>query len=215
MQIITKSVFKNDLNDIIDFDNRYLINIFIELGISKEQLPPSLTLKDLNQAILRNDILNWIFVDNELAGYYWFELKPDYLYIAAIAIKPHFQGIELAQEVLCSAEEKAKENQLKSCRLLVIPLNGRAVNTYLKYRYKIIQCALASHFGAEYPNSYRFIMEKNLILRKTDVAIDNQEVICTDYELMKNLINQGYIGTHLIRSLNQENRENKILFKKY
>jgi len=114
-----------------------------------------------------------------------------------------------------SAEEKAKEYQLKSCNLLAIPLNGRAVNAYLKYGYKIIQCALASYFGPEYPDSYRFIMEKKLNQKKSNFAIGHQEVICTDYELMNDLTNQGYVGIKLIRSSSQNNEENKILFEKY
>jgi len=214
MQILTKSVTNNDLNDIIDFDNRYLINMLIELEIPKEQLPSSLTINDIEQAILRGDVLEWIVIDNELAGYYWFEFKPDYLYIAGLAIKPNFQGMGLLQRILRSAEEKADEHQLKSCRLLVIPLNGRAVNAYLKYGYKIITCNLASYFGPQYPHSYRFTMEKNLSFQEnTGIAIDSREIICTDYELIKNLTDQGYVGVELIRSSNQHNKENKILFK--
>jgi len=215
MQFLTKSVSKNDLKGIIDFDNRYLINTLIELDIPKEQLPPSLTINDLEQAILRGDVLKWLLIDNDLAGYYWFEFKPDYLYIAGLAIKPDFQGIGLIQQILCSADEEAKEHQLKSCRLLVIPLNGRAINAYLKYGYKIITCNLASYFGPQYPNSYRFIMEKHLFIKELDTAMDSREIICTDYELMKKLTDQGYVGVQLIRSPSQNNNKNKIIFKKY
>jgi ribosomal protein S18 acetylase RimI-like enzyme len=215
MQIFTKSVSKSDLKDIVDFDNRYLIDVFIELEIPKEQLPPSLTINDLNQAISRCDVLEWIFYDRDLAGYYWFELKPDHLYIAGLAIKPNFQGMGLVQWILKTAEEKAKEHQLKSCKHLAIPLNGRAVNAYLKYGYKITACKLASYFGPEYPNSYRFIMEKNLLSKEHDVPIDSQEIVCIDYELMENLTEQGYVGVQLIRADNQNDKENKIIFKKY
>lgn len=215
MQILTKSVSKNDLNDVVDFDNRHLINVFIELGIPKEQLPPSLIIQDLEQAISRRDVLEWIFIDNNLAGYYWFELKPDHLYIAGLAIKSHFQGMGLVQWILNSAEIKAKEHQLNACRLLAIPLNGRAVNAYLKYEYKIIACKLASYFGPQYPNSYRFIMEKNLLFKEPDLLIDNRAIVCTDYELMRELTEQGYIGVQLIRSSSQNDKENKIIFKKY
>lgn len=214
MQVTLKSVTKNELNEIIDFDNCYLMNAFIKLGIPAEQLPPSLKLNNLDQAILRGDVLDWIFVDNTLAGYYWFEIKPAHLYIAGLAIKPSFQGKGLIQQILVLADKKAKENKLQSCKLLTIPLNGRAVNAYLKYGYKIIQCALASYFEPEYPDSYRFMMEKNVIIEES-VAIDHREVLCTNYELMKNLTDRRYIGVKLIRSSNQDNEENKILFEKF
>lgn len=213
MRMVSKPITKNELNDMIDFDRQYLINALIEQDIPSEQLPPSLMLNDLDQAILKDDVLDWIFVDNDLAGYYWFELKQDYLYIAGIAIKPHFQGMGLMQKILLSAEETAKKHQLNSCRLLVIPLNGRAVNVYLKYGYKVIQCAFASYFGPQYPNSYRFIMERNLLVKEPGVAIDVRETVCTDYELMNDLTDQGYIGIQLIRG--QNNNENKIVFKKF
>ncbi len=214
MQMTSKSVTKNELDEIVDFDNRYLMNAFIELGIPAEQLPPSLKLNDLDQSILRSDVLDWVFVDNTLAGYYWFEIKPDHLYIAGLAIKPNFKGKGLVQQILVLADKKATENKLQSCKLLTIPLNGRAVNAYLKYGYKIIQCALASYFEPEYPDSYRFLMEKNLIPTE-NVAIDHREVICTDYELMKDLTERKYIGVKLIQSSNQDNEENQILFEKY
>ncbi len=215
MQFVSKSVSKNELNDVIDFDNQYLMNALTELGISKEHLPPSLTLHDLDQALSRKDALNWIFVDNNVAGYYWFELKPSHLYISGLAIKPNFQGMGLIQWILRLADEKAKEHTLNSCRLIVIPLNGRAVSAYLKDGYQIIQCALASHFGAEYPDSYRFIMEKNLLSKEPGTATDSREVICTEYEKMKDLTDQGYVGIQLIRSPNQNDNENKIVFKKF
>ncbi len=215
MQILTKSISKNDFNDIVDFDNQYLINVFIELGIPKEQLPPSWTINELDQAILRGDVLEWIFVGNELAGYYWFELKPDHLYIAGLALKPQFRGIGLVQWILHSADAKVKEQQLNSCKLLVIPLNGRAVNAYLKYGYKIIACKFESFFGPEHPKSYRFIMEKNLLLKESEVVIDSLEIVCTDYELMRDLTEKGYVGVEIIRSYHKNDRENKIIFKKY
>lgn len=214
MQISTKSATQNDLQEIIDFDNRYLIDVFIEQKIPKEQLPPSLTIKDLENAISRDDVLEWLFVDNDLAGYYWFERKPDHLYIAGLALKPQFQGKGLVQWILHAAEAKAKEQQLSSCRLLAIPLNGRAVNAYLKYGYKIIDCKFAPFFGPQYKSSYRFIMEKEL-LKKNAIFTNSREVVCTDYKLMRNLTEEGYVGVGLIRAENHDDQYNNIVFQKY
>lgn len=213
MKIQSKSITKNDILKTIEFDKYYLINAMKEMDIPSVQLPPSLTKEELESALLRKDILRWLYVNNELVGYYWFEKKQDCIYIAGFAIKKNFQGIGLSKYVLKLAEKTAIKNQVNFCRLAAIPLNGRAVNAYLKHGYRITSC-IEGFFGENYPDSFRFIMELNV--HNKDNANDlthAHEVLCSDYERLKNLTDQGYIGFHLIQAKNNSNFKNTICFK--
>ncbi|TAK76823.1 MAG: GNAT family N-acetyltransferase [Gammaproteobacteria bacterium] len=212
--INTQSINRDDFAKLIDFDNRHLINAMKEMQLPPQQLPPALTQEELEKAVERNDVLKWVFVDDELAGYFWLEQKVNYLYISGVAIKENFHGIGLSQYILNLAEEKTKELHLSSCKLAVIPLNGRAVNAYLKHGYKIITCVTA-FFGPHYPDSFRFIMEKNLAPdEKASVPRDGQAVSCADYTQLKNATDRGYVGVRLIRSESNNNVENKIWFER-
>ena len=212
--IKTEPITYNDFVKLIEFDNIHYINMMKKLGIPDQQLAPPLSLIELDDAYRRKDILEWIYSDGDFAGYFWFEKKLDGLYIAAIAILQNFHGRGLGQYILNLAESKAKENHLCLCRLSVIPLNGRALNAYFKQGYKITACAPA-FFGAQYPDTFRLIMEKNLSASEAEKVVTDSVVIsCSDYERLKNATDDGYVGVRLIRAENNNNFENKIYFER-
>lgn len=214
MKIRTQPVASNEHSKLIDFDNNYLINVMKEMGISDTQLPPSLEPDELEKAFLRKDTLEWIFVNDVLAGYFWFEKKIDHIYISGFAIKHGFQGIGLCQYVLNKAKKIAEINHLNFCRLAVIPLNGRAINAYLKCGYKITSC-IPKYFGEDYPDSFRFIMEYDLSKKNmTYISTFGREVSCIDHEGLKNATDLRYAGVRIIRTGSNSNSDNYILFEK-
>ncbi|MEO8401725.1 MAG: GNAT family N-acetyltransferase [Gammaproteobacteria bacterium] len=203
----------SEIPDLIDFDNVYLKDVMENMGIPHQQLPPSLTIDEVKESLAKKNDVEWIFFNDVLAGYLWLEKQNDCIYIAGVAIKPKFYGIGLIQNVLNTAEQKAKKNNLPACRLAAIPINGRAVNAYLKYGYKIISCVEAL-FGVEYPESFRFIMEKSLLSKGTGPFTEEYEICCSDYKKLKQATDNAYIGIRLIGSKNQNNLENTICFVK-
>ncbi len=91
-------------------------------------------------------------------------------------------------------------------------MNGRAIKCYLNYGYHIVQYVTAV-WGPKYPNTFRFIMEKSLSDTPAKVSSpDTIEIICTDKEKIKRVIDSGYLGVELVRRENNAN--NSIIFKK-
>ncbi len=211
--IAYQSVLTSQIPALIDFDRLYLHNAMKKMGIPDQQLPPLLSINELEIALNKNDHLQWIFVNDALAGYIWIEKKVDCIYIAGVAIKPEFHGQGLIQVILRIAEQIANENNLSICRLAAIPLNGRAVNAYLKFGYQITTCVEA-FFGNKYPDSFRFILEKNLLDNETQVYSEQCEIYCYENKKLKNATDNGYKGLSLITSEKFDNIKNKILFKK-
>jgi ribosomal protein S18 acetylase RimI-like enzyme len=202
-----------ELQKLIAFDNQYFINMLKEQGVSAKDRPAEFTVDELEKAFYRKDILNWVFNNDELAGYFWFELKSDHLYIPGIVIKENFYGKGIGQYVLDLAEEQAKETNLSLCKLAVIPLNGRALNLYFKQGYKITYC-LSNFSGSENPGSFHLIMEKNLLgINQVNTISERLTIICTDYNKLEAVLENGYIGTS-ISSQSDNNFENKIGFEK-
>lgn len=198
---------------LIDFDHVYLRNAMEKTGVPDQQLPPLLTMNELEVGLNKNDYLQWLFVNNTLAGYVWIEKKMDCIYIAGVALKPEFHGQGLIQMILHVTEQIANENNLSICRLAAIPLNGRAINAYLKWGYKITACVEA-FFGDQYPDSFRFILEKNLLDNKMQEYSEQCEIYCYENEKLKHATDNGYVGISLIASEKFDNAKNKILFKK-
>lgn len=212
--MITYQAIKIDeISALIDFDNLYLRDALAKMGIPMQQLPPSLLVDEVKTALDRNDDIQWIMVDKKLAGYVWFQKKLDCIDISGVALHPDFQGMGLLPQILDAAEQKAHNARLSLCKLAVIPLNGRAIRAYLKHGYKITQC-VEGFFGPEHPESFRFIMEKNLSENKNENFSEGYEIICSDYQGLKKATDNSYIGIRIIRSENSANAENKISFAK-
>lgn len=206
-----QSVTCSELINLIRFDDRYYSDVMKKIGISVHSVL-SLTLVELGKALQNKDILAWIFYNDELAGYFWFEQKPDCIYIASLVIKQSFHGAGLCQYILNLAEEKAKEHHLILCRLKVIPLNGCAVNAYFKQRYRIIEF-IPGLSGYNNPDDFRFLMEKNISKNLTTIiSSDRVAISCGDHDKLKNAIDQGYIGINFARGKN--NFDNKIWFER-
>lgn len=211
--ITYQSITTNEIPKLIHFDNIYLQGELIKMDIPKRQLPPPFTIEEIKNALAKNDDLQWIIVDGNLAGYIWFEKREDCIYIAGVAIHPEFQGSGIIQHILNSAEQKAKNLNLPLCKLAAIPLNGRAVNAYLKYGYEITRC-IEAFFGPGYPDSFRFIMEKNIVRKATQKFSDECEILCSDYKKLKDATDHSYVGIILKRSEDSKNSGNRIIFVK-
>jgi ribosomal protein S18 acetylase RimI-like enzyme len=212
MQIATRPICKNEFSSLIEFDDIYLQKSMNEAGVPLLQLAPSLTIHELEDAYKRKDVLAWVLIDNDVVGYFWFEKKSNSLYISGIAIKKEFQGYGIVQYILKLAEEHAMKNYLSKCTLSVHPLNGPAINVYLKHNYIVVN-AISSFFGLNYPDSFRLILEKALTC-KIQYSDKSYEVLCNDNDGLNNAINNGYVGISLIRSDNKSNSCNKICFAK-
>jgi hypothetical protein len=185
-----------------------------EEGVPLLQLAPSLTIHELEEAYIRKDVLAWVLVDNNIVGYFWFEKKPESLYISGVAIKKEFQGQGIVQYILKLAEEYSRKNYFSKCTLSVHPLNGPAINVYLKHNYIVVN-AISSFFGPKYPDSFRLILEKALTTTcKIQYSDKSYDVSCHDENGLKNAINNGYVGINLIKSDNKSNSYNKICFSK-
>lgn len=215
MIITSRPIKLQELHDLIEFDRLYLVEKMENLGIAKSKCPPILEYTDLMTAHHRKDILLWLLVDKNLAGYIWRIKKSTHLFNAGAAIKPEFYGSSLSHYFLNLTDEIAKEVGLPIIRTTVIPENGRAVSAYMKHGYSIIDC-LSAYAGPQYPDTFRCLMEKNLI--ETTVAktsIDSCEVFCTDEKNLKMMTDSGYVGTGFIKESEIDFAKNKIIFQRF
>lgn len=213
MRLTTCPIVKSEFPSLIAFDEIHLRQPMSEIGVPTAQVAPPLTSQELEAAYNRKDILEWILVDNNLAGYFWFEKKSDAFYISGVAIKKEFQGQGIVQNILQRADKLARENYFSKCSLSVHPLNGPAMNVYLKHGYRVMNTH-SSVFGFQYPEIFRLILEKELTPANPinfDYLLD---VSCNDLEGLKNALNQGYIGIDFIRADKKKCPQNKIRFAK-
>ena len=157
----------------------------------------------------------WLLVDDNLAGYLWRVKQPDCLFSAGAAIKKEFYGLGLSRYIIDLTEKIAKEAGLTVSRIAVIPENGRAVNAFMKHGYQITAYTSA-YFGSQYPDTFRCLMQKNFSEnRDKKIVTDSCEILCSDKKGIKQMIDSGYIGTSLIRSVDKDSSKNKIRFQKF
>ncbi|MGL5742233.1 MAG: GNAT family N-acetyltransferase [Legionella sp.] len=126
-----------------------------------EKCAPLITLEELNAAYEKNDILMWLLVEGEIAGYMWRELRPGYFFGAGAAIKEKFYGHGLSDYIIKFMEDNAKEIGLTVCKLTVIPENGRVIRAYMRHGFQMTQYVFA-YSNPNSPGLFRGIMEKNL-----------------------------------------------------
>jgi hypothetical protein len=214
MIITSRPIETHELYDLIEFDKVYLVEVMRNIGIAESKCPPALEYAEVFTAYQRGDIMLWLLVDGNLAGYLWRIKQPDCLFSAGAAIKKEFYGLGLNRYIIDLTEKIAKEAGLTVSRIAVIPENGRAINAFMKQNYQIISY-ISAYFGPQYPNTFRLIMQKNFTENKIKkVVIDSHEVFCTDEQSLKEMIDSGYLGTRLIRSSDKDSSKNKILFEK-
>lgn len=203
----------NELDDLIEFDKIHLLDVMKKIGIPEHKCSLPFNSNDLLAARNRGDILLWIFLDENLAGYMWREKRADCLFGLGLAIKQEFYGLGLCQYAINLTEKMAKEAGLASCQLAVIPENGRVISAYLKQGYKIIKC-IRSYAETHYLGAFRCIMEKSL-RKSVDryTVLDRIEVLCVDEEQLMQLTTQGYVGVAYKKS-SEHCAKNKIVFEK-
>lgn len=207
--ITTSPVLYSHFSRLIELDRKVMSE---ETSMPANQAPPVLTYAELDKSLSSGDCIEWLYYGKELAGYYWFERKPDHLYIAGIVIRKPFQGLGLSRHVLTIADKKAQEWQLSPCRLTVSPLNGPALSAYFKHQYRIIQ-SVPSFFGPTHPNLFRFIMEKNPHAPQ-EILNEELQILCSDFTTLKKVTDEKYSGIGLIRSEKGRNDQTKIIFQK-
>ena len=207
--VTTRPVLYGEISKVIALDSKVILE---ESSIPANHMPPQLTYAELEKALSSGDCVEWIYYGNELAGYYWFERKPSYLYIAGIVIQRPFQGKGLSTRILHAAHQKAQDWQVSACRLAVHPVNGPALSAYFKQQYYIVSC-VQDFFGPAFPNSFRCIMEKNLTLVPDENTVQTLNIACDDYHALKKATDDNWLGVGLMRSADSDNYKNCVIFK--
>lgn len=203
MIIETQTITPSDFSYLIEFDRIHLINVMKELGVKTSRCPPVLTNDELLFAYNKKDILLWLLVNKEIAGYIWREKRPNCLFGMGAAIKKEFYGLGLSQYFINLTEQIAREHSLQYCQLAVIPQNGRVITAYMKHGYKIVK-TVSAYIGPKYPDTFRCIMEKNLSETLSNVKILNRCAVSVfDDEQLTQLTKDSYIGTCFIKEANQ------------
>src|SRR5579864_7890051 len=95
MNIDLRPLQLDELDHLIEFDRINLCDIMREIGVPETKCTPSITQAELLEALNRGDILSWIFVDDQLAGYIWGEKRADCLFGTGAALKKEFYGLGL------------------------------------------------------------------------------------------------------------------------
>ncbi len=104
MNINVCPIKPDEFADLIAFDTEYLINVMEDMGIEKGKCPPPFTYEELKIAYDKNDILLWLYMNNQLAGYMWRESRPPCFFGAGAAIKKEFYGLGLSQFIITSTD---------------------------------------------------------------------------------------------------------------
>lgn len=213
MNIELRPLQIDELDRLIEFDKINLCDIMREIGVPENKCTPSITQAELLAAMDRGDILSWIFVDDQLAGYIWGEKQADCLFGAGAALMKEFYGLGLIDYLIVNGEKLARELSLSICRLAVVPMNGRVINAHLRHGYQVVGYVDA-FWGPDRPDTFRCIMEKNLDrseVRKE--VLDRCETRCTDEDKLRELFDKGYVGVGYHRASNGNAAENKILLE--
>lgn len=205
------------LQQVLDFDK---MAYFQQNDTPKDHEPPEYTLQELKDVFQHGEI-NGIYAtplgssQEEMIGFYIFERKPkepDALYVGGLDIHPDYRDAGLGSWVLQIAEETAKQTEgVNHLTLTVDPLNGRGLNAYLKFGFRVTKFD-KDHFG---PNMDRFLMEKQLNqtpLREYQTA---RVVNCGDTGGLTQASQDNLVGVALQRPSDgepQDNYHNKIVF---
>ena len=102
------------------YSSEYLQSAITKLGISVEQF------KELFKTI---GTIYVIYVDKDLAGFFWIERREEVLHIHALIIKSEFQGRGLGKKILQLIQDQYSSGA-KILELGVHLSNHRAINLY-------------------------------------------------------------------------------------
>lgn len=199
-----------ELPKVVQFDNMAMLE---KNDTPSDHFPPPLTVRELLEAYKKGDVFGGIFDDgNQLLAYFWFEVRVGELYISSMAVHPNYRNRGISQQILTVVDDEARKRGLNGCTLSVDPFNGRGISAYFKNGYRIVGYKTA-YFGQEYPNTDRFLMEKQLY-GKSSLRNEVVEVECDDVVPLNEVLSNGFIGESLIRSEDRNDRKNKIVFRK-
>src|SRR5258706_6844095 len=208
------------LQTLLNFDE---MAYFQQNDTPKDHEPPRYTLQEIKDIFNHGEIYGIYGIplgknEEEMIGCYIFENKdekPDALYIGGLDIHPDYRDLGLGSWVLQIAEEIAKTTDgIKSLTLTVDPLNGRGLNAYLRFGFRVIGFE-KDHFG---PRTDRFLMEK--ILEEPPIANYAIEriVSCGNTEELQRAANDHLWGVKLERLQThepQDNYHNRVVFIKH
>ncbi|MBS0350873.1 MAG: GNAT family N-acetyltransferase [Proteobacteria bacterium] len=122
MNITTKSISKNEFLELIEFDKIHFYQSMEKLNLPVAMLPPLYKEEDIARGYNQGDQIDWVMVNGHIkAGYLWFKMELNYLFIEAIVLQEQFCGLGIGQYILELAEKKAKQANLELCRLVVMP----------------------------------------------------------------------------------------------
>lgn len=205
-QLVEKDITIKDIDMFLAFDHKAF---FVENDTPKDHAPPEFTHREMEEYIKKGHIIKGLFDQSgNMMGYYIFELKPDELYIS-LAVDRQIRNLGVGTYILHLAQHEANNRQLKKCTLTVDSLNSRALYLYFKNGYKTTKY-LKNHFG---PNAHRLWMEKDLTNQQEIIPTDPVTVSCSDDDGLEKVTKEGYVGISLLRSEDNNPRNNKILFK--
>lgn len=207
--LIEKKVTQTDLEDLLQFDTR---EFFENSDYPTEHQPPFLTLKEVEDALERKDIIYALYDQKEkMIAYYWFEehKKENSLFVSSLVVARKYRDKGIGKYFLIKADHLANEKRLQKTNLVVDPLNGRGIHTYLKHGY-LIKGFIRDYHG---PNSNRLYMEKDLNTRSV-FGDSVQEVLCSNDIKLDETTRNGWVGVTLNRDISGDNRKNSVVFKK-
>lgn len=75
--------------------------------------------------------------DKKLSGCLNVQLQGDKLYLGMLSVEPPLQGKGIGKKLLLAAEEFAKENNCKACKMLVIDRRTELIDFYKRHGYNV------------------------------------------------------------------------------
>ena len=205
----TKFLKSSDWQQFVELEE---LVAFQQSGIPSDHAPPHWTHKEFEDYLNKGEIAIGIFDKQKMFAFYIFCVTPDELYVTEIGVHPDYRGRGFGRCIVKLLEQEAKNKGLRKCTLTVDPFNEGAIRLYLWCGYQITAYKTA-YFGAAYPNTNRFWME-NVFENPKKFGMQSLEIRVDDAEALKLALEEGFIGTELICSLERNSRRNLVVFRK-
>lgn len=176
-----------------------------------DHAPPHWTFDEFKEYLQRGEITKGIYIFDKLIAFFIFHPQKNQLYITEIGVHPDYREKGLGKWILSTLEGEAENRDLKKCSLSVDPYNANALNLYLHYGYMVTDYK-SGYFGEEYPNTDRFLMEKNFNTCSTP-GNNTLEIKVSEVNSLKSAFQKGYIGTALNNSSSNDPKKNILILK--
>lgn len=186
--------------------------VFQQNTTPPDHAPPRWTRAQLESYLNQGDILKGIFDQDRLVAFYMFRIQPGALYVTELAVHPRNQGKGIGKRLLQLLDKEAIERGTRKCTLTVDPFNGPALHLYFHHGYQITAYK-KSYFGEAYPHADRFWMEKRFqhSMKREQECL---ELRVDDAKALEAAFENGFVGTGLIRAVDQNSKHNLIILRK-